>query len=156
MDATIILLWVVVLLILHLLVEKSLQMKTIAETFMNTDHINFRDFQSMREKQVLTSLEKQPEAKDDLEDQLVNFLMNGEASGFERQRNGEAGGEAMMDKQLEEPMEEKAPFHMQPASGHFKLQDHTNFVKPVANHGRFANLHTYDSLESTEAFSSPM
>lgn len=143
MDATIILLWVVVLLILHLLIEKSLQMKTIAETFMNTDPEHFRTFSSLKDEHNYRygpEEKAEPEGESGLEDQLVNFLMNGDSMG-------------------EQNKEERA-YHELPASGQFELKDHTNLVKETKKDaltsGRFANLHTYDSLGETENYSSPM
>ncbi len=134
MDVTIILLWVVVLLIMHLLVEKALQMKVIAETFMNAHSLGpkYSLEEDIKLKSNASEEVKDEEIKsnEQMESELLNFLMNGETGT--KQTNDENGNEMLV--------------------------NHTNMLK---NSGKFANLNTYDSIasdnsETSEQFSTPM
>lgn len=152
MDATILLLWIVILLILHILVEKSLQMKKIAEAFMNVNN-NMRTRQSLT--QDVNNLPEQGQEDqsesdaDRMESDLLNFLMNGDPA---------------LTKQMGEPEADIK----QPAVGEFNLVNHTNILNDKVspkderyqlNSGKFANLNTFDSIVSDngmEQFSAPM
>jgi hypothetical protein len=154
MDVTILLLWIVVLLILHLLVEKSLQMKTIAEAFMNTDKMKTRTTLE-QDINALPSCDKpmkeQALEEDNMESDLLNFLMNGDPA---------------LSKQMEDDEEGETTFPV-PTSGEFNLANHTNILNDTVsksderyqlNSGKFANLNTFDSIaaEGSEQYSSPM
>lgn len=154
MDVTILLLWIVVLLILHLLVEKALQMKTIAESFMNTDKMRTRttleqDINALPAPETTV----EPRDTDNMESDLLNFLMNGDpALSKQMGKDGEGAEENTFPT---------------PTVGEYNLTNHTNIINDKVsktderyqlNSGKFANLNTFDSIEAegTEQYRSPM
>ncbi len=151
MDATILLLWIVILLILHLLVEKSLQMKIIAESFMNTHNMRTRTSLEQDINNISVCKQSKVLEEQSMESDLLNFLMNGDPA---------------LSKQMQESADPSTL--TMPVSGQFNLQNHTNILsnntrvndeRYQLTSGKFANLNTFDSIVSetgTEQFSAPM
>lgn len=153
MDVTILLMWIIVLLILHILVEKSLQMKKIAESFMNTNQMRTRTTleQDVNALPVSMAPSSEDSTDDSMESDLLNFLMNGDPALSKQMEDGEDEVESQ-----------------KPMVGEYNLINHTNIIneKSLApedkryqlNSGKFANLDTFDSIvcEGSEQFCSPM
>lgn len=130
-------------------------MKMIAESFMNTDKMRTKtslekDINESKsydkEEENITEIDK---AEEDMESDLLNFLMNGDPA---------------LSKQTEiDESEEKNV----PVSGEHNIINHTNIINDKIsknderyqlNSGKFANLNTFDSItvDGFDQFSTPM